>query len=364
MKRPFNPYAYILALSVVGIAALFAVKNVESARTATRDGVAMDTLITISVSAPKTERSASELNRILDEAFALIEDLDATMSMTNPNSGLAALNAAAAGKPVTVSGELYRVLESAVELAEITGGAYDPTIGAVTSLWRDGTGGFRVPKSADLARARALVGAENVELTPPDSVTLKKRGVRIDLGGIGKGYASHRVAQLLHERGIVSALINLGGNVVAVGGKADGGAWRIGIQDPGRTRGTPLAAVNVHNTSVITAGVYERTWEVDGAAYTHIFDPETGRPISGDLLSVTVLADDAVAGDALSTAFMVMGPSLSLDLLRILPGVDAVFVSGPGGNTGEAFDVLATEGLRNSIELLNRDCTLSFVDVE
>jgi thiamine biosynthesis lipoprotein len=112
--------------------------------------------------------------------------------------------------------------------------------------------------------------------------------------------------------------------------------------------------------SVITAGVYERTWEVDGATYTHIFDPRTGVPISGDLQSVTVVADDAVAGDALSTAFMVIGPALATDLLRILPGVDAVFVSG----AGPAFDVLATEGLRNSIELLNRDCTLSFVDAD
>jgi thiamine biosynthesis lipoprotein len=166
------------------------------------------------------------------------------------------------------------------------------------------------------------------------------------------------VAALLQERGIVSAMINLGGNVVAIGGRADGTAWRIGIQDPSKPHGTPLCALRVHNMSVITAGVYERTWEAGGATYTHIFDPWTGVPISGDLQSVTVVADDAVAGDALSTAFMVTGPALAADLLRILPGVDAVFVSGEG----PAFDVLATEGLRNSIELLNRDCTLSFVD--
>jgi thiamine biosynthesis lipoprotein len=357
MKRSFNPYLYILLLSVAGIVGLFAVKNIDSARTVSRDGVAMDTLVTLSVSAPKADRSVSDLNRVLDEAFAMIRALDETMSMNDPNSALAALNASPAGLPAIVPGDLYRVLESAVELSEITGGAFDPTIGAVTPLWRDGKGGFRVPRQADLARVLPLVGIENVALTPPNSVTLKKRGVKIDLGGIGKGYASHRVAALLQERGIVSAMINLGGNVVTLGGRADGTAWRIGIQDPSKPHGTPLCALRVHNMSVITAGVYERTWEADGVTYTHIFDPWTGVPISGDLQSVTVVADDAVAGDALSTAFMVMGPAFAADLLRILPGVDAVFVSG----TGPAFDILATEGLRNSIELLNRDCALSFV---
>lgn len=362
MKRPFNPYAYIIVISIIGIVGIFATKGAQGMRTATRDGVAMDTLVRLTVNAPKSSASQGDLDALLDEAINLIDALDKKISMYDPDSDLSRLNSSPAGKPVSVDRDLFWALESAREMAEITDGAYDPTIGAVTALWRDGRGGFKVPSERELARVLPLVGHANLKLSAQGEATLAKKGVRIDLGGIGKGFASQAVAELFRSRGIRSALIDLGGNVVVVGGRADGKPWRIGIQDPAKARGTPLVAIEVYNSSVITAGVYERKWEAGGTEYTHIFDPATGVPISGDLESVTVVTDDPTAGDALSTAFMVMGAASALDLLRILPGVEAVFVSKKNGADADR-EILATSGLRDSLELSDGGCSLVFADV-
>lgn len=357
MRRERSTYIYILALAVIGIAAIYWIRSSESMRTATRDGVAMDTFISMSLSSPRAARSDAELTAMLDDIFAMLGDLERQMSMQEPTSDLHRLNDGAAREPVAVSRDLFRAIESALDMADITDGAYDPTIGAITKIWR-ASDGFHVPTDDELERACALVGASNVELQDRDRIKFVKRGVAIDLGGIAKGYASARITEYLRANDIRSALINLGGNVIAHGGRPDGRPWRIGVQRPGGDRGDALCAIEVHSMSVITAGIYERTWNAAGETYTHIYDPNTGRPISGDLQSVTIVAEDPVAGDALSTAFMVLGEARAIDLMRILPAVDAVFVS----RHGDGFDITATSGLKKSIELIDRRSSLTFVD--
>jgi thiamine biosynthesis lipoprotein len=347
----------IAVLSIMGMAGIFLINTMGGVRTLTRDGIAMNTVVTVTVVSSKPQR---QINAILDEAFALIGELDGKFSMWNDGSALSEINRDAGAAALKIDRDLYSVLETAVRVAMTTDGAYDPTIGAVTRIWRDETGKGRLPSSEDIASAISLVGYKGLKLTSGDEARLENAGTVIDLGGIAKGYALWSVRRLLRENGIGSALINMGGDVFAVGGSEGGHAWRIGVQSPFKDRGVPLCAVDVTDTSVVTAGVYERRWNMGGAEWTHIYDPSTGLPVEGDLLSATIISSDPIEGDALSTAFMVLGPARSLDLLRILPGVDAIFVL---DSEERGKEVLATPGVRDSLKMMDDEYRLTFVNV-
>lgn len=360
MKRGFNLYLYLILLSLAGFAGLFYIRTMDAVKSASRDGYAMDTVVRVSISVP---RGSGKPEEILDDVFSLIGELDALLSMHNAGSDVARINAEAGIAPARVREETFSAIKSAKEWAAVTEGWFDPTIGAISTLW-DIAGHSAsedlTPSDERIAEALKTVGYEGLDLIDPNEVYLANRGAEIDLGGIAKGYASQRVQELLKAGGVRSALADLGGNVVLIGGRPNGEPWRIGIQHPYEKRGVPLCALSVYGTSIITAGVYERFAEVDGKRYTHIFNPRTGHPIDGELLSVTVISPDPVAGDALSTAFIAMGQNRSIDLLRVLPGIEAVFVSkdGEGG-----IAVTATGGLRDVIEVTGADLEIAFIDL-
>ena len=153
----------------------------------------------------------------------------------------------------------------------------------------------------------------------------------MDLGAVAKGYIADRLAAVLRDNGVTSALINLGGNIYALGDK-DGADWKIGIQSP--RDGTALAAtVRVQNKSVVTSGIYERGFEQDGVWYHHILDPKTGRPVQNGLASVTIVSDSSAEGDALATACFVLGEEKGIELIRRMPGVQALFIREDGTQT-------------------------------
>jgi thiamine biosynthesis lipoprotein len=347
----------VVILSVIGIAGIFLINTMGGVRTVTRDGITMNTVVTMTVVSSKPRR---QIDAILDEAFALMDELDGRFSMWNAGSSLSEINRNAGISPLKIDRDMYTVLETAVRVAMITDGAYDPTVGTVTRIWRDEAGSGRLPSSEDIASAISLVGYEGLRLTSGDSAYLENAGAVIDLGGIAKGYALWSLRRLLRENGIGSALINMGGDVFAVGGSEGRRDWRIGVQSPFKDRGVPLCAVDVTDISVVTAGVYERRWDMGGMEWTHIYDPSTGLPVKGDLLSATVISSDPIEADALSTAFMVMGQARSLDLLRLLPGVDAIFVLDSEDRGKEA---LATSGVRNSLKMMDSEYRLTFLDV-
>ncbi|MDR3331276.1 MAG: FAD:protein FMN transferase [Synergistaceae bacterium] len=357
MRRPLSfIHFYILLLSVAGIAGIFLIKGLDGTRSETRDGVAMDTVIRMTVYAVKPR---GEIGAMLDGAFALVGDLEKKFSMYETDSDVSAVNRSAGVSPASAGDDVRAALLTALRMAELTDGAYDPTIGAVTNAWRDGEGNVRLPSSGDLAHAVGFVNYRRLRLTDGEAY-LEDSGAMLDLGGIAKGYASRAVSDLLRSGGASSAIADLGGNVIVIGDRPDGRPWRIGVQDPFKARGNPLCIVDVSNTSIVTSGVYERRWEIDGREFSHIYDPSTGLPVSGDLLSVTLISDDPTEGDALSTAFMVMGRPMALEILRVIPGVEAIFVS-----ESEMFgrEVVATRGLSGAIEMVGSDYRLSFVDV-
>ena len=287
----------------------------------TQHGFSMNTVIRMSVN--------SNDDTLLNRAFSLLNQLDNELSMYNPSSDLAAVNASAGKEKYFAPAEVIEAVRSAVRVHDITGGAFNPLIGAVTRLWKINQNDGTIPTSEEIQNALSLTDMNNLEITDK-YIFLKREGSVLDLGGLAKGYASDRLAQFFRDNGVKSGLIDLGGNVYVVGTKQDGSNWRIGIRDPLDPRGMPVLVASVHDTSVITSGNYERFKIIDGKRYSHFFDPKTGESVNSDLLSVTIITPDGALADGLATAFMIMDFDTSKQILQGLPDVGAVFITQTG----------------------------------
>lgn len=239
------------------------------------------------------------LQACADELYRLEE----LFSATREASDVSRLNAAG-GAPVSVAADTAALLRRARELSALTGGAFDPTVYPLMRLWGFGDDPA-VPEDEAIAALLPLVDAERIELGADGTARLPA-GMGVDLGGIAKGYAADRLAALLRGAGVESALLTLGGNVYALGEKPDGTAWRIAVRDPADEQAY-VGVVEARERAVITSGGYQRYFEQDGTRYHHILDPATGRPADSGLASVTIIAADGTAADALSTALFVMG---------------------------------------------------------
>jgi thiamine biosynthesis lipoprotein len=204
-----------------------------------------------------------------------------------------------------------------------------------------------VPDEETLEETKALLGADEIALDKEtNTATIKRDGVRIDLGGIAKGYTSAKVTELLRDYGVTSALLNLGGNVQTLGEKTDGSLWSVAIQAPD---GENLAGIlHTADKAVITSGGYERYFEEDGTTYHHILDPQTGYPAQNGLVSVTIVTEDGTMADALSTALYVMGTEKAVAYLQEHAkddGFDAVLIAEDGS-------IYITQGLESDFESL------------
>ncbi len=286
----------------------------------------MDTYVTIRAIGP----GCREATRA---AFDEMRRVEAMASAFVATSEVSRVNQAAGGEPVRVSDELFALLEKAGEYSELSGGAFDVTIGPVVKAWGFGTDEPRVPDAQTLERALSLVNHRALEMNRVDrTVRLLARGMSIDLGGIAKGYATDRAGAILREHGIEHALIDAGGNILAVGGRPDGEPWRIGIRDPrGESPAETIGpVVPVKDGAVVTSGDYERFFVADGERFHHIFDPATGKP-GQRAQSATVVAKSSCDADILSTAVFVLGPVEGLGLVDAIEGVEAMVVDADGG---------------------------------
>lgn len=249
--------------------------------------------------------------------------LEAMLSRTDEESSVAQLNSQGTAE---VDGELWALMETAMDYTAATGGAFDITVAPVTVAWGFTTDSFQVPTQAELDSLLPLVGTDHIHNLGGNgdgTVTVElDPGTQIDLGGIGKGYASDRVAAIFREYEIPRGLVQLGGSVLAIGDRPDGAAWVVGIKDPrDPDNANAFAAVlNLTDAYAVTSGSYQRYFEQDGETYHHIIDPATGYPADSGLTSVTVVADSADGNgtmcDALSTALFVMGEEKALDFWR------------------------------------------------
>jgi thiamine biosynthesis lipoprotein len=271
---------------------------------------------------------------LYDRLFARLGEIDALMSATRPDSELSLINAGAGAAPVSVSPELMAVLEKARYFAEISGGAFDPTVGPLVRLWNIGSDTAAVPEAAEIADALGLINWQDMILDRTrGTVLLSKPGMALDLGAIAKGYAADELAGILREAEIPGAIIDLGGNIYAFGTRPPESAgaatrpWRIGIQNPLDDRGVYAGVVELWNCSVVTSGVYERFFLYNGKRYHHILDTVTGFPVENGLVSVTVIAPSSMDADALSTALFTLGYEKGRALAE-KEGVQALFIFG------------------------------------
>lgn len=287
--------------------------------TAQRSFFAMNTYIAMRAEGP----AAGEA---LLEAENLICRLEGQFSVTGEGSEIYAANHSG-GAPVPVSADTEELLALALDMARETGGALDPTIYPVLSAWGFTTETRQVPSPEELDALLPLVDHEQISLR--DHTVAVPDGMALDLGAVAKGYTGDRAAELLEASGISSALINLGGNVQAVGKKPDGSAWRVGVRSP-FSEGN-IGVLEVEDCAVVTSGGYQNYFVgEDGQVYWHILDPETGYPARTGLASVTVVAERGAYCDALSTALFVMELDDALDYWRAHRDFEALLVTEDG----------------------------------
>jgi thiamine biosynthesis lipoprotein len=263
-------------------------------------------------------------------ALAAFTRVDSLMSNWTRTSEVARINALAGEGPTVVHPEVAGVLAAALDLWRDSEGAYDITVEPLVRLWGFLGGPRRVPADAEITAALARVGADKVRFDPAArTVAFSATGVRVDLGGIAKGHAVDAAAETLRAHGVRDALVDLTGNMVALGSPPGAAHWRIGIRDP-RDRMPHFARLAVDG-AVSTSGQYEQFVAANGRRYGHILDPRTGRPVDG-LISVTVVARTALLCDAWDTPLFVLGPERARRKARSREDIAAVLVEpGPAG---------------------------------
>ena len=288
---------------------------------------AMDTVMVLTVYGDMAGEAAHQAGEELDR-------LEQLFSVTLPGSDIARVNAAA-GETVYVSAQTAEVLTLAVELWEETGGSFSPGLYTLSRAWGFTTGENRVPEENELVALLENINVASIQLDG-NALTLPP-GMELDLGAIAKGYAADRLAEVLTGLGVESAILSLGGDVVALGSRPDGSPWRVAIRDPGGDGF--LGVVEARDQVVSTSGSNERWFAADdGSIYHHILDPRTGRPVENELISVTVVASSGVRSDAISTALFVMGLEEGIAFTARTADIEAVFLTQSG-------QIYATGGL-------------------
>ncbi len=293
---------------------------------------AMDTVMTLTAYGPEGQAAVAE-------AAQELRRLDALWSVESPDSEIARLNA---GTDNAVSADTAYLLGRALDISQETGGLFDPTIYPLMTLWGFHTDHPHVPRDVDIQAALPLVNGGLVALSG-ETVSLAP-GQELDLGGIAKGFASARVMEIFRAHGVEAGMVSLGGNIQTLGTKPDGSPWRIGVRDPVGGASSYLGVLPVEGKAVITSGGYERFFEENGQTYIHILDPRTGWPAQSDLQSATVISEDGVLADALSTALYVMGSEEAAAFWAQRAGrFDMVLLTQSG-------ELLVTQGVAGQLE--------------
>lgn len=300
----------------------------------------MDTLVSVTV----VSASEAEARAAIDQAFSTITSLGRQLDFFSPDSEVTAINRAAGERPVRVSPPVLDIIAKALSVSEQSGGAFDITIGPVSALWDFHA--ERLPDPAALRKALPLVNYKDVVLDAAQStVFLKRKGMKIDLGAIAKGYAADRAVETLRERGITAGLVAVAGDIKAFGLKPDGSAWRIGIKNP-RPAGASsadelLATTGLRDRAVSTSGDYERFFIREGVRYHHLIDPRTGYPVN-HCRGASVFSREGALADAFSTAVCILGPEKGMQLLH-RTGIEGLIIGGDGAIT-------VSEGLKGTLE--------------
>lgn len=325
----------ILVILFLALAVGCAVQFVQKPKkeTCEKQIFAMNTVMTFQAygenAAEAVEAAAEEVNR-----------LSALLSISEETSEVFAVNKAGQGE---LSEDTAKILERALDIYEQTDGAFDCTIYPMMQLWGFPTKEYHVPAEEKIEETLKLVDSSKIEVQP--LYVFLGADQKIDFGGIAKGYASDRAIEIFEAYGIVSGMVSLGGNIKVLNRKPDGSLWNVGIRNPKGAETDSIAAIKVENKALVTSGGYERYFEEDGNTYIHIIDPKTGYPAKNGLASVTIVSEDGMLADALSTSLFVMGEEKAMEFWRDSKEIfDMVLVT-------EDERILVTEGLEDKISV-------------
>ncbi|MDI6801140.1 MAG: FAD:protein FMN transferase [Thermodesulfovibrionales bacterium] len=275
---------------------------------------AMYTIVSITVSS----NSEDKAKRAIDDAFAELGRLEKLLNYYSKDSEITLINRNAGIMPVVVSNETFELLEEAVYVSENTEGAFDITAGVIIDLWDIDK--QIIPDEKSLSERVRLVGYKNIVLNKNSrTVFLRKKGMQINPGGIIKGYAADKAAEVIKKRGINSGIVAVGGDIKTFGIRPDSKPWKVGIQNPRQEdiggKDEITASVDLTDSAISTSGDYKRFFVKDGKVYHHILNPKTGYP-ADKCRSVTVIAKKGVHSDAFSTGIFVLGPQKGIEVLK------------------------------------------------
>lgn len=288
-----------------------------------------------------------------DKVFKRLEDIERKMTINKEDSEIIEVNNAAGVNYVKVSDDTFDVIKKGLYYSKLYD-KFDITIGPIVKLWNisfDNAANAKIPSDNEIKEKLKLVNHENVLLDETNKkVMLKEKGMMIDLGGIAKGYAADEAVKILKDNGVQHAIVNLGGNVMTLGGRPDGSPWIIAVQHPFTSRGESVGTVRVTDKTVVTSGIYERYIKSGDKIYHHIIDTATGYPVDNNLLSVTIITDKSVNGDGLSKIFA-LGIEKGEEFLKSMKGVDAIFITKDN-------KIYITPGLKDNFQLTDNNFQL------
>lgn len=339
LKKTIILSVFVVALLLAGCA-----QGNDKPKSSIKQTFIMNTLVRVKVYGPKPDE-------VIEEAFDELDRIENLMSANITDSEVSTINDNAGLKPVKVGKDTFTVIKLAKEYAAKTDGLFDPSIGPLVDLWGIGTKQRKIPTKEEIKEVLTLVDYKKIILDhEKQTVYLAQKGMKIDVGGIAKGYAADLVKDIFNKHGIKSAFIDIGGNIMVHGQKPDDTDWKVGIQDPRSARNDLTAVFEVADQTVVTSGDYERYFEEDGIRYHHILNPKTGYPARTGLMSATAIGDSSFHADALSTSIYLLGREKGMELAQEM-GYEAVVII-------EDKKVYPTKGLEGNIQITNEEYSL------
>lgn len=320
-----RPYLFVLKGYGIFYFLIFILAGCSQVSSVKETRVLMDTFCEISCYSNDRNNAIAAM----DAAFREMQRIESIFSKFDENSAVSKINRLAGEEKVNVSKEVFNLTEDSIYYSQISGGAFDITVAPLMDIWGFVSRHKAIPDKEAIDNALRSVGYKDIELDSKESsIRFLNKGTKIDFGGIAKGYAVDRAKDVLVSHGIKDALINLGGNMFALGGAHGKKNWKIGVQDP-RNKSKLLKSFELNDRAISTSGNYERFFEIGGKRYSHIINPITGEPCQG-IISVTVAADSGEASDALSTAIFVMGEEKGLSLAKSIQGIEVMMLKEDG----------------------------------
>ena len=263
---------------------------------------------------------------VFKDIYSILDNIENKMSVNIENNEISIINSLSKDQFLPISPETNEVIEKGIYYSNLSNGNFDITIEPLVDLWKIGTENENIPDIDLINETIKRINYNSLNLTN-STLSFDNDNMKIDLGGIAKGYAADKIVDFLLDKDIDKALINLGGNIYALGSNQSDQPWKVGIKDPFSDRSDIIGYVNVINKSVVTSGVYERYFIKDNKRYHHILNPFTGYPYDNDIFGVTIITDKSIDGDALSTIAFSYGIEKGLDFINNLENTEAIFIS-------------------------------------